>query len=78
MIAALDSRLAHHFARFLPIRILKPPIPFPPERTVMVWHARDTTHPAQIWFREQVRLLGRRRRRVGEQLALGLRRLDPL
>lgn len=63
MIAAMDSRLAYHFARFLPIRVFKPPIPFPPERTVMVWHARDTTHPAQIWFREQIRELCEEMRR---------------
>lgn len=51
-IATLHSRLAKLYARRFPLRLLKPPLDFPPTLQVLQWHAYQDADPALIWIRQ--------------------------
>jgi DNA-binding transcriptional LysR family regulator len=57
MIASIDSRVARHYADWLPIKLLRPPreIEFPQGRIGMLWHERTHTDPARSWLRRLIR-----------------------
>ncbi len=44
-ITTIHRRLAVYYARHLPLRVLKPPIKFPPLKEEMRWHAYRETDP---------------------------------
>jgi DNA-binding transcriptional LysR family regulator len=50
-IATIHRRLAAYFARHLPVRVLAPPIEFPPLKEVMQWHAYRESDPGLRWLR---------------------------
>jgi len=54
LIFTTGRRFAAHYAKFLPIRILKAPLDFPPLRFYQLWHERTHAAPAARWLREQV------------------------
>ena len=50
-IATLHTRLAHHYAQWLPLRLLKPPVEIPPLVEVMQWHNFRTADRGLAWLR---------------------------
>lgn len=59
LVAAVDSRIARHYERLLPIRVLKAPLELPSGRLGMVFHGRTEADPARAWLRDVVRELAR-------------------
>lgn len=51
-VATLHSRLAHHFARHLPLRVIDPPFAMPALAEVMAWPRHLERDPAHLWLRE--------------------------
>jgi DNA-binding transcriptional LysR family regulator len=58
-VAALSSRVAEPFARELPLRVLRPPLPLPEGTVGMVWHQRTDRSPAHAWLRGVVAAIGK-------------------
>jgi DNA-binding transcriptional LysR family regulator len=56
-IATMHTRLAKHFARYFPLRLLEPPIALPNVTMAMQWHKYLDKDPAHRWFREGLRRL---------------------
>ena len=54
-IAMVQRHVAEWFARFLPIRILELPIPFPDTEICAFWSAFHRNDPMHMWVREQLR-----------------------
>jgi DNA-binding transcriptional LysR family regulator len=58
LIGLIDSRVARYFARQLPLRLLRPPLRFPPSPPDsgyhLVWHARSDRDPARTWLRNLI------------------------
>lgn len=52
LVATVPRRLAEHFAKLLPLRVLRPPVAIAGFATKMVWHARTADEPAQQWLRK--------------------------
>jgi LysR family nod box-dependent transcriptional activator len=50
-IATIHRRLANYYAQHLPLRVLKPPIEFPPLKEAMQWHAYREADPGLRWLR---------------------------
>ncbi|QHO77766.1 LysR family transcriptional regulator [Bradyrhizobium sp. CCBAU 051011] len=50
-IATMPSRLAHHFAKTMPLRIVETPLPLPAFTEAIQWPALHNTDPASIWMR---------------------------
>ncbi|GGC26650.1 LysR family transcriptional regulator [Paraburkholderia caffeinilytica] len=50
-IATVHTRLAQIYAHYLPLRLLPPPMDFPPLVEVMQWHAINNSDPAHVWMR---------------------------
>ncbi len=50
-IATMPSRLAQHFAKTIPLRIVEAPLPLPAFAEAIQWPALDNTDPASIWMR---------------------------
>jgi DNA-binding transcriptional LysR family regulator len=50
-IATLHTRLARHYAQWLPLRLLKPPIEIPPIVEVMQWHNFRNDDRGLAWLR---------------------------
>jgi DNA-binding transcriptional LysR family regulator len=50
-IATIHRRLATYYARHLPLRVLKPPIEFPPLKEEMQWHTYREADPGLRWLR---------------------------
>jgi DNA-binding transcriptional LysR family regulator len=50
-IATIHRRLAAYYARHLPLRVLKPPIEFPPLKEEMQWHTHRESDPGLRWLR---------------------------
>jgi len=59
LVLTVARGIARHFADVLPLRILKPPLPLPPSRVVMVWHARHDDDPAHVWLRSRIAAVAR-------------------
>jgi DNA-binding transcriptional LysR family regulator len=53
-VATLHRRLAQHFARVLPLRLLPPPFDIPPLVETMVWPRHLKDDPAHGWLRGQL------------------------
>ncbi len=51
-IATIHRRLAAYYASQLPLRVLTPPISFPPLREEMQWHTYRETDPGLQWLRD--------------------------
>jgi DNA-binding transcriptional LysR family regulator len=58
-IATVHSRIAEHYASFLPLRILKPPLDIPEIIECVQWHRYSDKHPARTWLRELILETGR-------------------
>ncbi|MEP6960442.1 MAG: LysR family transcriptional regulator [Acidobacteriota bacterium] len=54
-IATIHRRLAMYYARHLPLRVLKPPIEFPPLKEEMQWHTYRESDPGLRWLRSVFR-----------------------
>jgi DNA-binding transcriptional LysR family regulator len=52
-IATVPGRLAHKYARFLPIRSLALPFEMSPIRETLQWHRARNDDPAHLWLRRQ-------------------------
>ncbi|OCK60021.1 transcriptional regulator NodD1 [Bradyrhizobium sp. LMTR 3] len=50
-IATMPSRLAQHFAKTVPLRIVETPLPLPAFTEAIQWPALHNTDPASIWMR---------------------------
>ncbi|KRR24314.1 LysR family transcriptional regulator [Bradyrhizobium lablabi] len=50
-IATMPSRLAQHFAKTMPLRIVETPLPLPAFTEAIQWPALHNTDPASIWMR---------------------------
>jgi LysR family transcriptional regulator, nod-box dependent transcriptional activator len=50
-IATLHTRLARHYAQWLPLRLMKPPVEIPPLVEVMQWHSFRTADRGLAWLR---------------------------
>jgi DNA-binding transcriptional LysR family regulator len=59
-IATMHTRLAEHFARFFPLRLLDPPVALPSVTMAMQWHKYLDKDPGHRWFREGLRRLAGR------------------
>lgn len=53
-IATLHQRLARHFERIMPVRLVAPPFDMPPLIETMVWPRHVNNDPAHLWLREQL------------------------
>jgi LysR family nod box-dependent transcriptional activator len=54
-IATMHTHLARHYARFLPIRVLKPEFELPVLEEAMQWNRFHDADPAVTWMRELLR-----------------------
>jgi hypothetical protein len=50
-IATIHRRLAEHYAKFLPLRILKPPYELPALTEAVQWHSIFTHDAGNRWLR---------------------------
>ena len=58
LVLTVAARVAQHFARYLPLVLLEPPLPLPTFKLQLAWHERQHHDPAQAWFRGVLRELG--------------------
>jgi len=49
-----SRRLCEHFAALLPLKVVQPPIAFPPMRYSQLWHERTQQSPECVWLRRQI------------------------
>lgn len=54
-IATIQHRLAAFYARYLPLRLLEPPIEMPPLAESIVWHRYRDQDPGNRWVRQMLR-----------------------
>jgi DNA-binding transcriptional LysR family regulator len=54
LVNIMPTRLARHFAKSYPLRLLRPPIAQPPFAFDMFWHPRNDHEPAHRWLRDFV------------------------
>ena len=54
LLVVMPSRLAKTFAQFLPIKILRPPVPLRPYDIKIYWHERFHRDPANRWLRRSL------------------------
>ena len=54
VIMTVNSRIAHTYARALPIRVLPPPLDLPDFPIGMVWHPRSEKEEAHAWLRARL------------------------
>ena len=59
LIVTIPRRLAQSIQTMRQLSIAKPPAAIRSFPYLMVWHPRLTGDPAQVWFREQVRVVAR-------------------
>lgn len=50
-IGTMPLRLARHFEKWMPLRIVEPPLPLPTFTEAVQWPAFHNTDPASIWMR---------------------------
>ncbi|WP_051581543.1 LysR substrate-binding domain-containing protein [Pseudonocardia acaciae] len=55
LLALVPSSLAAAWSRVSDVRVVRVPLPLPPLRVALAWHARLDTDPAQAWVRAAVR-----------------------
>nr|P32008.1 RecName: Full=Nodulation protein D 2 [Rhizobium tropici]AAA26338.1 nodulation protein D [Ensifer sp. BR816] len=51
-IGTMPLRLAQHFAKTIPLRIVELPLPIPPLAEAVQWPALHNSDPASLWMRE--------------------------
>ena len=54
-IATIHRRLAQYYARYLPLKILRPPFDLPPVTEAVQWHNLFTEDPGNRWLRALLR-----------------------
>jgi LysR family nod box-dependent transcriptional activator len=64
-IATMHRRLARHFAKAMPLRIVELPMPLPAFTEAIQWPALHNSDPASIWLREIVLEEAKRMRTSG-------------
>jgi DNA-binding transcriptional LysR family regulator len=52
LVLTVASRVAHAFARALPIRTFPPPLDLARFEIRMFWHERSHLEPAHVWLRD--------------------------
>jgi DNA-binding transcriptional LysR family regulator len=57
MVLTLPRKLAKAVAAMANVRFVEPPPEIKSFQYFMVWHPRLTAEPAQVWFREQLRIV---------------------
>jgi len=60
LVFTLPRRLAKIMAPIADVRVVEPPREIKGFSYFMAWHARLTTEPAHMWFREHVRMVARK------------------
>ena len=55
LIFTTARHFAEHFARVLPLAIVRLPLEFPPMRFYQLWHDRAQHDPAHVWLRSMLR-----------------------
>jgi LysR family nod box-dependent transcriptional activator len=60
LIAFVHERLARMLADAAEIRVVEPLFETPPVAEAMYWHSRNTSDPAHVWLRSQLREIGAR------------------
>jgi DNA-binding transcriptional LysR family regulator len=58
LVATLPARVALHFAKILPLKVLEPPAALQGYAVSQVWHPRSEASPAVEWLRGVVSALG--------------------
>ncbi|MDK1376370.1 MULTISPECIES: transcriptional regulator NodD2 [unclassified Sinorhizobium] len=53
-IGTMPLRLAQHFAKTIPLRIVELPLPLPPFTEAVQWPALHNSDPASLWMREML------------------------
>jgi LysR family nod box-dependent transcriptional activator len=64
-IATMHRRLARHFARTMPLRIVDMPVPLPAFTEALKWPALHNSDPASIWLRGSILEEAKRMRNSG-------------
>jgi DNA-binding transcriptional LysR family regulator len=59
LVLTLPRKLAKAVAAMVNVRSVEPPPEFKSFQYFMVWHPRLTAEPAQVWFREQLRIVAK-------------------
>jgi DNA-binding transcriptional LysR family regulator len=54
MVFSLPLRIAEHFVRLAPLKIMPIPIEFPTYDLLMVWHSLQDREPAHAWLRQEI------------------------
>jgi len=54
LVALVHERLARHFARQVPLKIVESPVPLRPVSETLFWHTRQAEDPGHIWLRERI------------------------
>lgn len=54
LVFSLPLRIAEHFVRLAPLKILPIPIDFPTYDLLMVWHSLQDKEPAHAWLRQEI------------------------
>ena len=66
-VATMHRRLAELYSRYLPLRILPPPVKIPVMKEIMQWHRSMDGDPMHRWLRETVRDFIQTLDQAGEQ-----------
>jgi DNA-binding transcriptional LysR family regulator len=53
-VAPVPARVARRFCEILPLKIVRPPFPFPSLTTVLMWHRRSDADPGAKFFRDVI------------------------
>jgi DNA-binding transcriptional LysR family regulator len=56
-IATVPLRHARMYAKQFSLRLIKPPIDFPPLIEYLQWHRHQDGDPALVWFRNVIKAL---------------------
>jgi len=57
-VGTMQTRLAHAFAAYLPLRVVSSPVPIPYLNEMLQWHHYQESDPVLAWVRGQFRLAG--------------------
>jgi DNA-binding transcriptional LysR family regulator len=60
LVVTLPRKLAKAIAAMANLRSVEPPPEIKNFQYFMVWHPRLTAEPAQVWFREQLRIVAKK------------------
>jgi DNA-binding transcriptional LysR family regulator len=58
LVVTIAARVAEHFARSLPLRVLPPPLTLPAFGIGLVWHERQHRDPGHAWLRDLLARVG--------------------